>query len=130
MGQIRLSEKERLRVGILRKIEAGTRCSDKGFLSPSLGDDLQLLDWTGRQLACGKTGRIPASIEPILQRLPLDRQGWCDLVQHFGRRLFVVAGARATVDDTTIRVKQHRYHIPLATRQLYQAVATRTNSSV
>ena len=28
--------------------QAGTRCSDKGFLPLSLGDDLQLLDWTGR----------------------------------------------------------------------------------
>ncbi|MBS0266347.1 MAG: hypothetical protein JSS02_30735, partial [Planctomycetes bacterium] len=46
--------------------QAGTRCSDKGFLPMSLGDYLQLLDWTGRQLARGKKGRIPATIEPIL----------------------------------------------------------------
>ena len=52
----------------------------------SLGDYLQLLDWTGRQLAQGKKGRIPDSIEPILQRLQLDQKGWCDLVARFGRR--------------------------------------------
>ena len=34
--------------------KTGTRCSDKGFLPMSLGDYLQLLDWTGRQLAQGK----------------------------------------------------------------------------
>ncbi|MBS0266626.1 MAG: hypothetical protein JSS02_32145 [Planctomycetes bacterium] len=96
----------------------------------SQGDYLRLLDWTGRQLARGKKGRIPATIEPILQLLQLDRQGWCDLVQHFGRRFFVVAGAPATVDDTTSRVHQHCYHMPSATRQMYQDVATRTKSRV
>ncbi|MBS0267301.1 MAG: hypothetical protein JSS02_35580, partial [Planctomycetes bacterium] len=55
--------------------KTGTRCSDKGFLPMSLGDYLQLLDWTGRQLAKGKKGRIPDSIEPILQRLQLDQEG-------------------------------------------------------
>ena len=80
-----------------------------------LGDDSQLLDWTGRQLAQGKTGRIPHAIEPlfgarlptpsepILQRLQLDRKGRCDLVAHFGRRFFVVAGAPTTIDDTCSR---------------------------
>ena len=69
----------------------------------SLGDDLQLLDWTGRQLVPGKKGRIslfgaglPTPPEPILERLQLDQQGWCDLVAHSGRRFFVVAGAPTT----------------------------------
>jgi hypothetical protein len=33
---------------------AGQRCSDKGLLAISLGDYLQLLDWTARQTAPGK----------------------------------------------------------------------------
>ena len=48
----------------------------------SLGDYLQLLDWTGRQLAQGKKGRIalfgaglPTPPEPILQRLQFDQNG-------------------------------------------------------
>ena len=61
----------------------------------SLGDYLQLLDWTGRQLAKGKKGRIPDAIEPLFgaglptppapffQRLQLDQNGWCDLAAHF-----------------------------------------------
>ncbi|MBS0265471.1 MAG: hypothetical protein JSS02_26300 [Planctomycetes bacterium] len=55
--------------------KTGTRCSDKGFLPMSLGDYLQLLDWTGRQLAPGKKGRIPETVGPILERLQLDRKG-------------------------------------------------------
>ena len=107
----------------------GTRCSDKGFLPMSLGDYLQLLDWTGRQLAQGKTGRIPDTVGPILERLQLDQKGWCELVAHFGRRFFVVAGAPTTIDGTTNRVNQHRYHVPAATRQLcsylYRVVESR-----
>ena len=95
----------------------------------SLGDYLQLLDWTGRQLAPGKKGRIPDAIEPILQRLQLDQKAWCDLVAQFGRRFFVVAGAPTTIDDTTSRINQHRYNVPSATRQLYRDVESRKASS-
>ncbi|MBS0264598.1 MAG: hypothetical protein JSS02_21870, partial [Planctomycetes bacterium] len=109
--------------------KTGTRCSDKGFLPMSLADYLQLLDWTGRQLAKGKKGRISDSIEPILQRLQLDQEGWCDLVAHFGRRFFVVAGAPQTIDGTTSRSTRHRHNVPSATRQLYQEVESRKAST-
>ena len=95
----------------------------------SLGDDFELLDWTGRQLAQGKKGRIPETVGPILERLQLDQQGWCDLVAYFGRRFFVVAGAPTTIDDTTSRIHQHRYHVPAATRQLYRDVESRKAST-
>ena len=102
----------------------------------SLGDYLQLLDWTGRQLAQGKKGRIPlfgaglpTPPEPILQRLQFVQKGWCDLVARVGRRFFVVAGAPTTIDGTTSRLNQHRYHVPSATRQLFQDVELRTISS-
>ena len=97
----------------------------------SLGDYLQLLDWTGRQLAQGKKGRIPlfgaglptllfgaglpTPPEPILQRLQLDQKGWSDLASHFCQRFFVVADAPTTIDDTTSRINQHLYNVPSAT---------------
>ena len=109
--------------------KTGTRCSDKGFLPLSLADYLQLLDWTGRQLAQGKKGRIPDTIEPILQRLQLDESSWCELVGSFGRRFFVVAGAPATIDGTTSRISQHRYNVPAATRQLYRDVELSNTTS-
>ncbi|MBS0261491.1 MAG: hypothetical protein JSS02_05995 [Planctomycetes bacterium] len=70
-------------------------------------------------------GRIPDTFEPILERLQLDQKGWCDLVAHFGRRFFVVAGAPTTIDGTTRRVNQHRYNVPSATRPLYREVELR-----
>ena len=46
---------------------------------------LDLLDWTGRNLASGKRGAIPDHLEPILKRIGIVSSGWCDLIQQFGR---------------------------------------------
>ena len=107
----------------------GFRCSDKGFLPVSLADYLKLLDWTGRQLANGKRGRIPNSVAPILERLKLDRKTWCELVGSFGRRFFHVAGQPTTIDATPSRVSQQRYYIPSHTRELFQDASARPTAS-
>lgn len=64
--------------------QSGVRASDKGFLSMKLGDYLSLLDWTGRQ----RVGRlekptIPKNLAPILVRIGIEGQMWCDLVWNF-----------------------------------------------
>ena len=100
----------------------GMRCSDKGFLPMSLDDYLKLLDWTGRPIVRGNKGRIPVSVAPILQRLSLDRHGWCELVQNFGKRFFHVAGDPATIDTTQSRVNQHRYYVPTETRKVFREI--------
>ncbi len=94
-----------------------------------LVDYLELLDWTGRQLVRGKKGRIPNSVAPILQRLKLDRHAWCELVGHFGKRFFHVAGDVETIETTTSRVKQQRYNIPRETRKLFSEVPPKPMSS-
>jgi hypothetical protein len=71
---------------------SGRRASEKGFLSLSLGRYLELLDWTGRQWKEGKTGRIPAELAPILDRLGLSATGWQTLVTRFGRTFKRAAG--------------------------------------
>lgn len=67
----------------------GLRASDKGFLNISLEDYLKLLDWTGRQGRPDKRGQIPEKHLPILRRLGIDDDMWCDLVwgfkKYFGR---------------------------------------------
>ena len=72
---------------------------------------------------------MPDTVGPILERLQLDQKGWCDLVAHFGRRFFVVAGAPTTIDGTTSRLNQHRYHVPSATLQFYRHDESRKASS-
>jgi REP element-mobilizing transposase RayT len=71
---------------------SGRRASCKGFLPMSLAEYLQLLDWTGRQVREGKSGRIPKHLSPILARIGLDAPDWCELVQRFGRTFKRVAG--------------------------------------
>ena len=109
--------------------DAGTRCSDKGFLPMALADYLALLDWTGRQLVRGKKGRIPNSVTTILRRLKLDRYGWCELVGNFGKRFFHVAGEVETIETTTSRVKQQRYNIPSDTRKLFGEVQLKATAT-
>ena len=70
-----------------------SRASDKGFLPIKLLDYLQLVEWTGRQIIRGKRGRIPDRCQPILDRLGVSREVWCELVKEFGRLFGRVAGS-------------------------------------
>lgn len=71
----------------------GQRASDKGFLAMSLEAYLQLLDWTGRQMRRDhKRGRIPDSVAPILQRLGISGNTWCDMVKRYCTIFQRVAG--------------------------------------
>ena len=59
------------------------RASNKGLLSMGLGDYLQLLDWTGRQIRIGKRGAMPANLEPMFERLGISTELWVDCVMNF-----------------------------------------------
>ena len=100
---------------------AGHRCSDKGFLAISLGDYLELLDWTARQTAPGKRGTTPADAPPIFERLSLSGETWCELVQNFGRLFFHVAGHPTKIEATRSRMTHRRYHTTSAARTLLAA---------
>jgi len=64
--------------------QSGVRASDKGFLSMKLGDYLSLLDWTGRQrVGSLEKPTIPKDLAPILARIGIEGQMWCDLVWNF-----------------------------------------------
>jgi hypothetical protein len=81
----------------------GRRASLKGFLSMSLTKYLELLDWTGRQLRSGKRGTIPSELASILERLGLDADGWCDLVQKFGKLFKRAAGTAESLATEATR---------------------------
>ena len=73
--------------------KTGKRASDKGFLGMSFELYLKLLDWTGRQIRRdGKKGSIPAELAPILERIGLSGELWCDVVKRFGKIFKRVAG--------------------------------------
>jgi len=78
----------------------GRRASDKGCLPMTLEDYLDLVDWTGRQIAAGKSS-IPSHLPPILERLGIDSANWLRLVRGFGRLFHRVAGAPRTLGQTS-----------------------------
>ncbi len=61
----------------------GTRTSNLGCLNMTFTQYLELLEWTGRQVAQGKVGRIPADQPSILRQLGVEGEGWLKLVASF-----------------------------------------------
>lgn len=68
------------------------RASQQGFLPLDLNEYLELLDWTGRQVRSDKHGLIPAGLQPILERLQINVEGWVQTVTHLGRRFHRAIG--------------------------------------
>jgi hypothetical protein len=102
---------------------AGQRCSDKGFLTISLGDYLELLDWTARQTIPGKRGVTRADAPPIFERLSMSKETWCELVRNFGRLFYNVAGPPQQIEATYSRQTHRRFHTTSAARSLFAAGA-------
>ncbi|KAA1260643.1 hypothetical protein LF1_31830 [Rubripirellula obstinata] len=84
----------------------GRRASKKGFLSISMLNYLELLDWTGRQVHQEKVGTIPSHLAPILSRIGLDSHAWCDLIKRFGRTFKRAAGTAESLCDEASRRSQ------------------------
>ena len=81
----------------------GRRASQKGFLSISLTQYLDLLDWTGRQIRKCKSGAIPQHLSPILARIGLNESSWCELVSKFGKVFKRAAGTVDHLSDDAAR---------------------------
>ena len=88
------------------------RASLKGFLSMSLAQYLELLDWTGRQLRSTKRGVIPSHLAPILDRLGIDPSSWCDLVKKFGKLFKRAAGKLDSLSAEAARRGLGYMHAP------------------
>ena len=48
------------------------------------------MDWTGRQVAVGKTGSIPNTLQPILTRIGLEPKSLVELTTCFSSLFFLV----------------------------------------
>jgi len=88
------------------------RASLKGFLSMSLAQYLELLDWTGRQLRSKKRGVIPSHLAPILDRLGIETSSWCDLVKKFGKLFKRAAGKQDSLSAEATRRGLGYMHAP------------------
>ena len=89
---------------------ARTRCSDKGFLSMSIPDYLELLDATARIVRADKLGFTPPDIAPIFERLNLEVGNWKLLAKDFGRLFSSVAGTpRGVYEMRSLKSKRRFY---------------------
>ena len=87
------------------------RCSDKGFLSISIADYLELLDATARIARADKAGSTPVEIGPIFERLKLDVGYWKLIVGDFGRLFSSVAGRPKDVHDMRSLISKRRFYL-------------------
>ena len=103
--------------------ESGYRCSDRGFLNMTTTQYLELLDWTARSLAPGKSGSTPIDAPPTWQRLGLGLSSdtWLELVANFGILFKLVAGKPRNVDDHRGAKRPKRFRMRPQTRQLLTA---------
>jgi hypothetical protein len=88
------------------------RCSDKGVLSLSSMNYIQLLDATARIIREGKKGFTPEDIPPVLERLGIDAERWIDYATHFGRMFSLAAGSVQSMSDAKTLVTERRYYYP------------------
>ncbi|MGI9447907.1 MAG: hypothetical protein ACR2NI_09680 [Pirellulales bacterium] len=77
---------------------------------------LELLDWTGREIRRGKRGAIPDHLAPILERLGLDKNGWCDLIVKFGRYFKRAVGTVELIRDEAVHRGQRWLQSPRCLR--------------
>ena len=99
----------------------GERCSDKGFLTLSESDYVQLLDWTAQQEVSGKQGVTPKEITPVIKRLGLAPTAWTELVNDFGRLFSHIAGHPRQVDDLRSHQTHRRFRVRARVRELMPA---------
>lgn len=92
------------------------RAANTGVLSIGLGDYLDLLDWTGRQIRTGKRGSMPDHLQPLMDRLGISSEMWVDCVVNFrkwfrssvGRPKSMEAAAEAKGQNRAISITSAR----------------------
>ena len=81
-----------------------------GVLRPPLpittADYLQLLDWTGRQLAPGKRGRITGDAPTCLHGIDVDVEHWTTRVRGIGSGYWRAVGSAEALIDLARRIGQ------------------------
>ena len=81
----------------------------KKCLAPQLEDYLKLVDWTGRRMVPGKRGKIPSRCKPILERMGMEPDTRCELVENFGRLFKRFAGSTEDLNQLARKNQDRRY---------------------
>ena len=97
----------------VRAKKTDRRASSKGCLQMGLGDYLQLLDWTGRQIRSDKRGAMPANLEPLFERLGISTELWVDCVVNF-RKWFRSSVGRPKSMEAAAEARGHNRAISVS----------------
>ncbi len=102
---------ERVPVNDARHFQSasGRRASDKGLLSLSLDQYLELLDATGRIMQPGKSGSIPCHLVGILDRLGIRSDMWSTIISGYERLFGKIVGPPAQVVRRAEQAGRHWY---------------------
>jgi hypothetical protein len=76
---------------------SGLRASDKGLLSLTLDQYLELLDATGRVVQPGKSGSIPSHLDGILDRLGIRTDMWTAMISGYDKLFGKIVGGPSQV---------------------------------
>ncbi len=88
------------------------RASHRGFLPMGLLKYLQMVDWTARHWGPDKPQRIPHHLEPILDRLQLDGDGWLKSVEQAAELYGTATGRTADLRREAVRRGRPWIHGP------------------
>ena len=85
----------------------------------SMEQYLRLLDWTGRQIRGDKRGSIPMDIAPLLERLGVDVEGWCELAKNFRRLFSYAAGVASRMEEFAEEIGQRWFRSTRNSRRIF-----------
>ena len=89
---------------------SGVRASDKGCIEVPPDRYWVMLDWVGRQNPKDKPGKIPPEVQPILDRLGVRPEHWCEYVQNFGKT-FRRASGSPTLMEIDAQKNGHKWAV-------------------
>jgi hypothetical protein len=93
-----------------RLVFPSTRASNKGFMSMTLNEYLELLDWTGRRIVPDKPGAIAECEPPMLARLGIKADGFIALIREMGELGGVALGSVAAMESEALRIGRKWLH--------------------
>lgn len=100
-------------------VPATTRLNRGGWLPMSMEQYLRVLDWTGRQIRSGKRGAIPQEMAPLLERLGVDVEGWCELATNFRGLFSYAAGVASRMEAFAEEIGQRWFRSTRNSRRLF-----------
>jgi hypothetical protein len=97
----------------------GMRFERVGWLPMTLDQYLELLDWTGRQVRRDKKGSIPADAPPILERLGVKPDDWCEVTTQFGDWYKYAAGTAERMNDHAKKIGRRPFKGTRESRRIF-----------